>query len=228
MLNVLAKRSKIKKGQRFGMLEVIGVPFSIRTAPIGKKCAVAVCRCDCGKITCPATVALHKRHTQSCGCLIGRSASIRELTHGHSVGGKKSPEYRAWVAMRARCLNPLNEFYRRYGGRGITISQRWESFENFLEDMGLRPTSDHSLDRINNDGPYSKENCRWATFIEQQRNKSDSILISAFGETKSIMEWPDDPRCRVSHSVLRNRVRLKWSPEDTITVPLCISRRRPT
>lgn len=90
-------------------------------------------------------------------------------THGLS----KTPEYRAWASMWQRCTNPKNIRYERYGARGITVCERWERFENFLSDMGNRPSPDHSLDRKENDGNYQPENCRWATRSEQQQNKGE-------------------------------------------------------
>lgn len=91
-------------------------------------------------------------------------------THGHAKGGK-SPEYRAWHAMRQRCYHPSQPHYSRYGGRGIVVCERWQVFANFLADMGLRPSPRHSLDRINNSGNYEPGNCRWATLVEQCRNR---------------------------------------------------------
>lgn len=83
----------------------------------------------------------------------------------------KSPEYHAWFHMKARCLNPKNQRYAAYGERGISVCEQWMTFDNFLADMGCRPSPDHSLDRINNDGNYEPGNCRWATRSQQQRNK---------------------------------------------------------
>lgn len=93
--------------------------------------------------------------------------------HGHNRVGKRTPEYRAWVGMKTRCYNPNEEAWERYGGRGIKVCERWlNSFENFLKDMGRKPSSQHSLDRVNNDGHYNPYNCRWATRREQCLNRT--------------------------------------------------------
>lgn len=93
------------------------------------------------------------------------------IKHGHATRAKTSPEYRAWCHLKERCLTSTNSRYADYGGRGIKVCARWLVFENFLEDMGLKPTVKHSIDRINNDGDYTPENCRWATNLEQNLNK---------------------------------------------------------
>lgn len=99
------------------------------------------------------------------------------LRHGHKAGYRTSPTYSCWAAMRNRCLNPRGEHYDRYGGRGILVCSRWRKFENFLEDMGERPSPSHSIDRIDTEGNYEPSNCRWADPKEQRRNQSRNRAV---------------------------------------------------
>ncbi len=125
--------------------------------------------CECGnKVVRRVSHVTGHRGTSSCGCL----PKERATKHGHVADGKIPSEYRIWSGIKARCLNENSSAYASYGGRGITMCDRWhDSFENFLADMGTRPSSKHSVDRIDNDGDYSPTNCHWATATEQARNK---------------------------------------------------------
>lgn len=115
-------------------------------------------------------------------------AANPSFRHGHATGGL-SPEYRTWQAMMQRCHSTTYHSYADYGGRGIKVCARWQSFENFLADMGLRPPGT-SLDRWpDNDGNYEPGNCRWATPTEQNRNQRRNVQIEAFGECRSLAEW---------------------------------------
>lgn len=146
---------KIEAGQRYGNLTTL---YSI------KRKNGPYCRCDCGQETVAFSSHLRAGMRVSCGCLVGKA----NLKHGMS----HSSEYKAWDQAKARCYNKNNKKYPLYGARGIKMCQRWrDSFSNFLEDMGKKPSSLHSLDRIDGDGDYEPQNCRWATDGEQNNNR---------------------------------------------------------
>ncbi len=131
-----------------------------------------------------------------------------------SIKGRTT-EYRAWESMKYRCLRPTHKFYRLYGGRGIKICDRWiNSFQNFLEDMGHKPTPKHSLDRIDNDKGYFPENCRWATKREQVRNRSDNVWVSLEGKTLMLIDWAK--LTGVNFNTIKTRLRRGWSEEKAI------------
>ncbi len=134
------------------------------------------CRCDCGKETIVSRGRLRTGHTKSCGCLKAETDTRRTLKHGNAQGGTgaSTPTYRSWLSMNQRCTNPKKKTWKHYGGRGITICERWRGengFQNFLADMGPRPAG-MTLDRWpNNNGNYEPGNCRWATPSQQNRNQ---------------------------------------------------------
>lgn len=165
-------------GRRFGKL--IATRFSHLEAPRkgrqGRR-HVWLCICDCGIETKIRKENLTSGNSTSCGC--GKYVGLDAMTHGYSkhrlAGGENPKFYRTWSMMLDRCRNPRNKSYKYYGGRGIRVCERWHTFENFLADMGQRPSGQHSIDRINNDGDYEPDNCRWATQIEQRHNRRDSM-----------------------------------------------------
>jgi hypothetical protein len=140
------------------------------------------------------------------------------VRHGGSLGGIKTPEYSAWLHMRERCFNPNNSRYARYGGRGITICERWNAYENFSVDMGLRPSPQHSIERINNDGNYEPSNCKWATRKEQQQNIVHARLITFNGQTLCLSEWAR--RLGSCAGTLTGRIKRGWPLERVLTPPL--------
>lgn len=170
-------------GQRFGRLVAIGQAEK-HTTPGGHEFTRWFCRCDCGAIVTCFTNALRSRHAQSCGCLKNELSSARSRTHG--MHGTKV--YAAWSTMIRRCEDPNAEGYERYGGRGITVCERWHDFAAFYADMGPRPAG-HSIERERNGGNYEPGNCRWATRMEQMKNTRSNVHITHEGETLILAEW---------------------------------------
>ena len=141
-----------------------------------------ICQCSCGNIKSVRLNSLRSGHTTSCGCW---HKEYERASYKHGLTGE--PEYAIWVAMNGRCSNFFNPIYRRYGGRGIKVCDRWKSedgFTNFHTDMGSRPSDEYSLERIDNDGNFEPGNCKWATKIEQARNNSRKHLITFEDKTK--------------------------------------------
>jgi hypothetical protein len=143
-------------------------------------------RCDCGAQRTIALSDATSGNTRSCGCLAREAKKQRFLTHGHARGEKPSGEYQAWSAMHRRCRNPHRT---NYHGRDIRVCERWDKFENFLADMGPKPSPRHTLDRIDNDENYEPGNCRWATPREQANNSRRNHRITMAGRTQSIADW---------------------------------------
>ena len=151
--------------------------------------------------------------------LIPPSERARNYRHGYKTAGKYSSEYSIWMNLRSRCYNPKNTRYDMYGGRGITVCQRWrDDFMNFLEDMGRRPSSDHSIDRIDNDGNYEPSNCRWATRSEQARNRRSSRFLEFGGRRITLAEWAEE--IGIDKRTLHIRLKAGWSIERALTEPL--------
>lgn len=193
----MTDRSQDLSGQRFGRLFVDGFAGVDRGGNRRWKCT-----CDCGTVLTATSSHLTLGHTRSCGCLRveiskkwgeSRKGISVNLVHGQSGGpaaqrgrglSRGTRTYSAWKAMRQRCLNPKHEKYRYYGGRGITVCERWKSFTNFMADMGEAPPG-LTIERINNDGNYEPGNCKWATMKEQRNNQRPKRVVMG-NETEAI------------------------------------------
>ena len=173
-----------------------------------------LCRCDCGKQSNVQALNLRSGGSKSCGCSRDDNRHLPAAKHNMC----KTKEYAAWRAALNRCNNPNVESYPRYGGRGIAVCNRWDSFENFFEDMGKAPSKDHSLGRIDNEGNYEPTNCEWQTIVEQGSNKSNNINLSLNGKTQTASAW-----CRelgIKSSCMFARIASGWSDEKILTTPV--------
>lgn len=171
-------------GERFGRLTVI--TFNRIQDKLGNLRIYWVCECDCGNQLNTLAQPLLTNKTKSCGCLNRERITI----HGQTINGNVSKAWQSWRTAKSRCYRIKDNSYKNYGGRGITMCDRWKnSFENFFSDMGSCPEG-CSLDRINVNGNYELQNCKWATGIEQANNKRNNHLITnSKGETKTATQW---------------------------------------
>lgn len=171
----------------------------------------AFCRCVCGKERLVVKTQLSKGKSKSCGCK--RQSTLR---HGYTRVGKVKAEWQAWNHMKQRCYNPKDKHYHDYGARGITVCEEWRnSFDTFLADMGDKPSPKHSLDRIDYNLHYCKENCRWATPMEQSQNRRTVVNITYQGETKCMAEW--SRHFGINRRTIAQRYKKGWSLEDVFS-----------
>lgn len=202
--------SKIKNiiGNVYGRLTVLSFEgISIHGGAIWR------CHCECGKIHIVKSMGLLSGKTKSCGCLKLQLLRERTLTHGEA---HKTKEWGAWTKLRARCLNPNDSRFYRYGGRGIKFCDRWLIYENFLNDMGRCPTG-HSIDRINNDGDYEPGNCRWANNMIQANNKSNNIVINYGGQEMTMKQWCQ--KLGLNYKAVSARLIRGWSIDRAFNQP---------
>lgn len=197
-------------GQVFGRLKVIA-----DAAPSLHGSRRNECLCQCGNTKIVQSAHLRAGLTRSCGCLRREVTRARSLTHGHAVNRKASATLVTWRHMIERCGDSSVPKFKNYGGRGITVCERWMKFENFLEDMGEAPAT-LSLDRFpNNDGNYEKSNCRWGTRRQQARNKRNNKILTVNGVTACLAELYEI--FGITDLILQKRIwrRLKdnWTPE---------------
>lgn len=193
-------------GQRFGRLIVTGEPIS-------KKWVLFYpCKCDCGNESLVRSQLLREGRTKSCGCLGDQVRGDHARRHGMS----RTPIHNLWNGMLQRCQNPMVKAYADYGARGITVCDRWKTFENFLEDMGI-PEPGMTLERRKNDVGYSKENCVWATKTTQANNRRSSKVIEFGGESLTQAEW--ERKCGLRTGQLYERLKKGWSIERALLTP---------
>lgn len=191
-------------GRSFGRWTVIGFGYKSRFGEL-----LWNCKCECGREKAVKAAILRKGESTSCGCL------HREAVTTHGMSNTRT--FKSWDTMKQRCFNSNAPDFDRYGGRGIKVCERWRtSFSAFLEDMGERPEG-YTLDRIDNEGDYELDNCKWSTGSEQQQNTRVSIWLTIGGETRPLKEWAK-VAC-VGISSLRRRYHAGWKHEDIVYQP---------
>lgn len=200
------RQTKVKLGEKFGRLAVISQAQS-------KGGTRWNCLCDCGAQATVKAFSLTSGKTKSCGCLHRQLLAQKSILHGKS----NSRAYSSWAGIIQRCRNPKNTRYPLYGGRGISVCDRWLEFANFLADMDEPPTGSHSIDRIDVNKGYCLENCRWATQKQQTRNTRVNRYIEHNGEIKTLAEWAEI--LQIPYTTLHGRLRKNLSLSEAISIP---------
>ncbi len=195
--------------RRFGRLLVLS-----RGENTPEKTATWLCRCDCGVEITARGPNLRRGNSRSCGCLNIESISKRSRTHNEAGVLNRTAEYRIWSNMLTRCRNKKAPAFKDYGARGIDVCERWLRYENFLEDMGRRPSSSHSIERKENNSGYSKENCMWADIIQQARNKRNSRIVEFEGRKISLAEAAE--LAGASYATVWFRLKSGWTVKDAL------------
>jgi hypothetical protein len=212
-------------GQTFGRLTVVA-----RSTNAGRL-RRWLCRCECGGTTVALTSNLRKGHTQSCGCLQREAASAASLRHGESRRRRHSPEYKSWRSMVGRCVAKRGFPHRTYVLRGIRVCESWRtSYESFRDQMGPKPTPQHTVDRIDGTRGYdcgrcddcrargATLNCRWASTREQGRNRCNNRLIKFGGRTQPLVDWAEETGLKPG--TIARRLDSGWPVERALTAPL--------
>lgn len=198
-------------GHRFGRWTVVSRAHDyIRGVPQW------LCRCACGGTGVVRSNILRSGQSQSCGCYMRERSRQTLIERTQTHGMTKTPTHRIWCLMRQRCNDVNFPGYAKYGAKGIRVCERWNSFENFLADMGEKPSPRHSIDRMNPRGNYEPGNCTWATAKQQQNNRTNNRRITFRGETLTLMQWAE--RLGIRRERIAARIdRLGWSVERALT-----------
>jgi hypothetical protein len=201
-------------GQRFGNLIVIKA-----TEKRKFKHVVWLCKCDCGNEKEIIGNALTSGQCKSCGCLrVKKSWDKGKNATNYLHGMSRTPIHNAWIHMRQRCYNGNDKSYPDYGGRGITVCKKWQTFEGFYEDMGSSYKEGYSIDRIDVNGNYEPSNCRWATNLVQANNKRDNKRYTVEGITDTMSNL--SRKYGITHYAVRTRLMLGWDVEKAFMIPV--------
>lgn len=199
----------IKVGDKFGRLTVLEKSEPYRNPEGYIKESRWLCQCECGNTKVILRSALMTGRTRSCGCLFTETVKICRLING--VKRNRKGAYSSWTQMKSRCSDKNASGYEYYGGRGIKVCNRWKSFDLFYEDMGDRPEG-FSIDRIDVNGDYKPENCKWSSISEQSYNRRNNRHIELNGEIKPLGKWIE--QFGISRSCITGRLRRGWTPAE--------------
>lgn len=218
------KRPRLKPGDVFGKLTVLGTEFrlsDISRSGVMRRWKSVVCKCECGMVLVVRVSNLVHTGQENCQC--DRRLATIAMLKARAVHGESGTNlHRRWSRMISRCYSKSNIGYGYYGGRGISVCDEWKFDYRTFRDWAIRNGWNPSLqiDRINNEGNYEPSNCRFVTSKENNRNKRNNTRITAWGETKSLIEWTEDPRCSIADDCLWKRLyKHHWSPEEAISLP---------
>lgn len=209
-------------GKRFDRITILSGAGSTGAPGAPGRRKLWLCRCDCGQEFTRTTGALRRSEiarAASCGCERAERIGQLRRTHGARRNPAMRAAYEAWTGMKKRCYNQRTARFPHYGGRGIVVCERWrEDFAAFFEDMGQKPSPAHSLDRIDVNGPYSPENCRWASSAEQARNRTDTVWITVAGERLCVADAA--AKFDLPATAVAKRLKRGWSDEEAVLTPL--------
>lgn len=204
--------AKAMTGKKFGRLLVLS-----RAGRTVGRLATYWCKCDCGTEKVISGDSLRRGSTRSCGCLMRKASGERLKAANTRHGMTRTKTYRIWSQMKGRCSNVNLPKYPIYGGRGITVCERWRKFQNFLSDMGQCPVG-YTIERINNDGNYEPGNCKWIPAAQQAKNRRNNRVLTLNGETMILREWAT--KIGMNEDTLGMRLLRGWPVEKAITQPL--------
>lgn len=202
------------RGEVYGHLTVVSRSDD-HIFPSGQRARMWRCKCDCGNMIIVDGRNLRSGHTQSCGCI----RSERKIKHGDCLSGKQPRMYRIWAGMRARCNSPNSVHYKEYGARGISVCEEWRDYSKFKEWAIKNGYEDSlTLDRIDVNGDYSPENCRWASWRTQQNNSRRNVVIEHGGQRHTLSEWAEI--YGIPYKTFWYRIRSGWSFDKASSTPL--------
>jgi hypothetical protein len=203
-------------GAKFNKLTVVGYA-GFRVHPSGKRDGHWLCRCDCGNQVAVSSGNVKAGHIKSCGCLAKLNLKHGGFVKVNGVKGKH-PLYCVWDGIIQRCTNPNNKYYHNYGGRGIKVCDKWRaSFKSFREDMGPRPPG-HLIERIDNNGHYEPNNCKWATRKEQMNNCRNNFIVEYRGQRLTMQQLSE--LSGVPYKTLEYRIKIGWGAERAANQPV--------